>query len=81
MVVKMMKVIMYNWPGLGWCAGRIRRPSGDKNKLVKVNGERRPANFIIGYDDGEGPHCLTLDSYGEGALREGERWVLLEPVV
>ena len=74
------KVILYNWSGLGWCAGRIRRPSFDKNKLVKVDGERRPANFIIAYEDGEGPHCLTAGKYGKGPLREGERWVLLEPV-
>jgi hypothetical protein len=74
------KHILYNWIGLGWCAGQIQRPSGDKSKLVKVNGERRPANFIIGYDDGEGPHCLTLGKYGQGPLREGERWVMIEPV-
>ena len=74
------KLILYNWSGLGWCAGHIRRPSGDKSKLVKVDGERRPANFIIGYDDGEGPHCLTLAKYGQGPLRQGERWVLIEPV-
>ena len=31
-------------------------------------------------DDSEGPHCLTvtLEKYGKGPLREGERWVLLE---
>ena len=74
------RVILYNWTGFGWAAGRIRRPSGDKNKLVKVDGARLPANFIIGYDDGEGPHCLTSSKYGQGELREGERWVLLEPV-
>ena len=62
------KVILYNWIGLGWCAGRIRRPSFDKNKLVKVDGERCPENFIIAYDDGEGPHCLTVGKNGkEGA--------------
>ena len=75
------RLILYNWPGLGWCAGRIRRPSADKNKLVKVNGERLPANFIIVYDDGlEGPSCLTGGKYGQGPLLEGERWVLLEHV-
>ena len=26
----------------------------------------------------EGPHLLTAGKYGEGALREAERWVLLE---
>ena len=75
------KEILYNWMGFGWCAGRIRRPSGDKNKLVKVDGERRPANFIISYEDGEGPHCLTLGKYGQGPLSEGERWVLIESAV
>jgi hypothetical protein len=44
--------------------GRTRRPSADKNKLVKVDGERLPANFISAYDDGEGPHCQTLGKYG-----------------
>ena len=62
-------------------ASGAQRPSGDKNKLVKVDGERRPANFIICYEDGEGPHCLTLGKYGEGPLSEGERWVLIESAV
>ena len=43
------KIILYNWVGLGWCVGRIRRPNGDKSKLVKVDGDRRPAHFMIGY--------------------------------
>ena len=72
------KSMMYNWPGLGWCAGWIRRPSGDKNKLLQVNGQRLPANFIISYDDTEGPHCLTIHKYGKGQLSQGDRWVLLE---
>ena len=48
---------------------------------MKVDGEQQPANFIVVYEDGEGPqpHCLTLDKYGQGLLCEGERWVLLEP--
>ena len=36
--------------------------------------------FIISYEDGEGPHCLTLGKYGQGPLSEGERWVLIESV-
>ena len=32
------------------------------------------------FPHGEGPHCLTLSKYGQGPLREGERWVLIEPV-
>ena len=56
----------------------MKRPSGDKNKLVKVDGVRQPANFIVEYADGEGPHCLSLAKYGNGPLREGERWVLLD---
>ena len=74
------KPMVYNWTGLGWCAGWIRRPSGDKNKLLRVDGQRVPANFIISYDDTEGPHCLTLHMYGKGHLSQGERWVLLESV-
>ena len=47
----------------------IKRPSGDKNKTVKVNDVRQPANFIVQYvDDSEGPHCLTLDKYGKEPL-------------
>ena len=73
------KEIMYNWTGLGWWSGKIKRPSGDKSKLVKVDGERQPANFVVSYLDGsEGPHALTLSKHGKGQLREGERWVLLE---
>ena len=72
------RLILYNWVALGWWQGRIRRPSGAKDVTVKVNGVRQPANFIIVYDDGEGPACLTLEKYGVGELREAERWVLLE---
>ena len=53
---------------------------GEEKTSHTVDGERRPENFIIAYDDGEGPHCLTVGRYGKGPLREGERWVLLEPV-
>ena len=53
---------------------------GEEKTSHTVDGERRPENFIIAYDDGEGPHCLTVGKYGKGPLREGERWVLLEPV-
>ena len=75
------KYVMYNWAGLGWWVGQIRRPSADKNKLVKAMGIRLPANFIISYVDGEGPHCLTISKYGEGRLRDSERWVPSNPVV
>ena len=53
--------------------GRIRRPSGDKNKMVKVNGIiRQPANFIVAWDDGEGPACLPAGKYGQDEQRESE---------
>ena len=75
------RLIMYNWASLGWWLGTLRRPSADKSKLVKVNNVRQPANFVVAYelDGAEGPHCLTLAKYGQGPVREGERWVLLEP--
>ena len=60
-----------------WAASGGRAQT--RTELVKVDGEQQPANFIVGYEDGEGPHCLTLDKYGQGLLCEGERWVLLEP--
>ena len=41
--------------------------------MVKVDGQKQPANFIVQYTDGtEGPHCLTLDKYGKGRVSEGE---------
>ena len=59
----------FNWSGIGWWAGIIKRQSGDKNKRVKVDGVRQPANFIVQYtDDSEGPHCLTLGKYGKWAF-------------
>ena len=74
------KRIMYNWAGIGWWLGTIKRVSADKSKVVKAEGERQPANFIVLYSDGsEGPHCLTLSMCGQGQnVREAERWVLLE---
>ena len=74
------RIVLFNWTAVGWCQGRIRRPSGDKNKMVKVNGIRQPANFIVAWDDGEGPACLTAGKYGQGEQRESERWVLLQSV-
>ena len=65
---------------MGW--PNFKRPSADKSKLRKVDGERLPANFIVQYMDGsEGEHALALGKYGKGALCEGERWVLLERAV
>ena len=70
---------MYNWLGIGWWAGSIKRQSCDKSKMMKVDGVRQPANFIVQYvDESEGAHCLTIGKYGKGPLREAERWVLLE---
>ena len=40
------RAIMYNWTGTGWWLGKIRRPSADKNKMVKLNGQRQPANLV-----------------------------------
>ena len=42
--------------------------------MVKVNGIRQPANFIVAWDDGEGPACLTAGKYmyGQGEQRESE---------
>ena len=74
------RLILYNWTGIGWCAGRIRRPSANKGTLVQVDGVRSPANFMCVYDDGEGPHCLTLGKYGQGGVHKVEGWVLLEPL-
>ena len=52
----------------------------DKNKLCKVGLLRLPANFITFYEADQQlvPHALTLGKYGQGAVTEGERWVLLE---
>ena len=56
---------------IGWWLGTIKRPNGDKSKLIKADGVRQLANFIILYtDESEGPHCLM---YGEGEhTREAE---------
>ena len=54
----------------------------DKNKMVKLNGQRQPTNFIVCYagDGSEGLHALTTEKYGQGLVQEGDRWVLLEAV-
>ena len=71
--------ILYNWTGLGWWLGRISRQSGDKNKMIKLNGKRQPANYVVTYDTGDtGPHGLVLETYGKRGPRDFERWVLLE---
>ena len=58
---------------IGWWLGTIKRPNGDKSKLVTVrliDGVRQPANFIILYtDESEGLHCLM---YGD-SVRESTR--------
>ena len=46
---------------------------------MKVGNEMKTVNFKASYEDEmEAKHVLSLDDYGEGALTEDGKWVLLE---
>jgi len=76
--------LIFNWVGIGWCAGTIESAEKDGRRKSKVNGELLPGNFWVKYpaDDSEALHRLRLSEYltnlsGEGAA--AEQWALLEP--
>ena len=61
-------------------AGRHPKAERRQEQACKVGLVRLPANFITFYEADQqlGPHALTLGKNGQGAVTEGERWVMLE---
>ena len=76
------KSILFNWAGVGWCAGNIIRVNTDGRAKIKVGGKLTVANFYAFYsDETEAKHCLALEDYGaDGGVQDEGRWVLLEEV-
>ena len=65
------KNILFRWPAVGWCLGKIVEANADGRRTmdgVKVN-------FFVYYemDDDTSKHALSFESYGEN-----DGWVLLE---
>jgi hypothetical protein len=73
------RIILFNWAGVGWSEGHITRANTDGRIKMKVGETMVTANFFVFYtsDEHEAKHCLSLDTYGIGELREDGRWVLL----
>ena len=73
------RCILFNWAAVGWCKGEIVSANTDGRVKMKVGNEIKTVNFKALYDDEtEAKHVLSLDDYGEGALTEDGKWVLLE---
>ena len=71
--------ILFNWAAVGWCKGEIASANTDGRVKMKVGNEMKTVNFKASYEDEmEAKHVLSLDDYGEGALTEDGKWVLLE---
>ena len=71
--------ILFNWAAVGWCKCEIVSANTDGRVRMKVGNEMKTVNFKAAYEDEtEAKHVLSLDSYGEGALAEDGKWVLLE---
>lgn len=74
--------ILYNWAGVGWCAGVVHSVNCDRRKTMQVetnDGKKEKAliNFFVYYaiDSNLSAHVLTLEMYG--GVNAG-CWVLLE---
>ena len=65
------RMVLYCWPDVGWCKGKIISVNTDGR--FKVGGAN--VNFIIYYevDDDNSKHTLSLAAFGED-----KDWVLLE---
>jgi hypothetical protein len=71
--------LLFNWAAVGWCKGEITSPNTDGRVKMKIGNEMKTVNFRAEYEDEtEAKHVLSLDNYGEGALAEDGKWVLLE---
>eukprot|EP00966_Prymnesium_polylepis_P028653 664102-Prymnesium_polylepis.1 len=71
--------ILFNWAAVGWCKGEITSANTDGRVKMKIGNEMKTVNFKAEYEDEtEAKHVLSLDNYGEGELKEGGKWVLLE---
>ena len=72
--------ILFKWPVVGWCSGRIKERNVDARSYKMVDGERATVNFIIHYeiDDEEVKTVLRADEYGGD---EDMSWVLLAEAV
>ena len=67
------KAILFRWPAVGWCLGKITQANTDARRTIK--GVK--CNFFIYYelDQDTSQHTLALNAYGAD-----DGWVLLEPM-
>ena len=68
---RLNKAILFNWAGIGWTIGIIKKQNTDGRK--KIDGAN--ANFYVHYpyDDDDSKHNLTLMWYGPGAPHHAAR--------
>ena len=71
--------ILFNWPVVGWCVGKIMSRNYDARKTKKIDGAMCKKNFNIYYDidDEEVGTVLRANEYDGD--EEGS-WVLLAPI-
>ena len=71
--------ILYMWPAVGWCAGRISARNSNYRITKKLDGVMEKVNFLIYYslDESTVKTVLRLAEYGDIAAGA---WVLLEPL-
>jgi len=69
--------ILFKWPVVGWCVGKIVERNRDARFYKKIEGERETVNFVIFYeiDQDSVKTVLRLEAYGG---EEEASWVLLE---
>ena len=73
----MERLILFKWPSVGWCIGKIMARNLDARAYRLIDGARSIVNFKVFYDlDQEtAKTVLRLDDYG--GYKDGS-WVLLE---
>ena len=71
--------ILFKWPVVGWCVGKIVERNMDARYFKMLEDTRTPVNFWIYYeiDQEKVKTVLRLDEYGGD---ENSSWVLLDPV-
>ena len=76
------RTILYNWAGVGWCAGVVQELNADRRKTMQVENsdgkkEKAVINFLVYYeiDANLSAHVLTRNMYGGDCTG---CWVLLE---
>ena len=70
--------ILYRWPSVGWCVGKIVERNANYRFTKKIDNKMEKVNFLIFYEIDGDTVKTVLRSEDYGGEEDGS-WVLLEP--